>query len=110
MPKTKDEIVLAALRHLTVIAADEPAQAEDLSYAGDVYDGLYAQMFFTQGLDVGEEDDIPDEQFLSFRDLLASEIAPYYSKVGPSRSKAVMDLRQTVIDAPIESTVKVDYF
>lgn len=110
MAKTKNDIILAALRHLTVIAADEPAQAEDLAYAGDVYDGLYAQMFFTQELDVGEENDIPDEQFLPFRDLLASEIAPYYSMVGPRRSQAIMALRAAVAPVQVDTTVKADYF
>lgn len=110
MSKTKNDVIVAALRHLTVISSDEPAQAEDLAYAGDIYDGIYNEMFYTEELDVGETDEVPDEQFIPFYKLLASDIAPYYGLAGPSRSAAVMSLRAAMAEPIVEAQVMGEYF
>ncbi len=110
MTKTKNDVILSALRYLTVIAPDEPAQAEDIAYAGDVYDGVYAEMFYTQKLDLGDPDEVPDEQFIPTYKILAADIAPHFSLVGPRRSQAIMALRSALARTPVETAVQADYF
>lgn len=110
MAKTKIDIVSAALRYLAVISADEPAQAEDLQYASDILEALRADMFNAQGINVGDINSLPDDQFIPMYKLLASEIAPFYSQNGGSRAMAVAALRQAVINTPAEIETTGDYF
>lgn len=103
-------MITGALRHLGVIARDEPVQAEDLAYAGDLYDGIFYEMYYVEELDVGEEDSIPDERYIPLMKILASDVAPHYGLVGPSRPASVMMLRQACAPVEVTHRVKGEYF
>lgn len=110
MPKSKAEVVTAALYHLGVASAEEPEQAADTTRTTSIYDALWAELDGSQGLNLDTNDFIEDKLFLSTYRLLAAEIAPYYGIVPEARSKAIARLRQAALQVPIDLTVKVDYF
>lgn len=99
MPKTKNEVITRAMRHIRVLGANETADADMVATAGDVLDALFAEFQQTQGVTFSWAlDATPDGAFLPLAYLLGAEIAPDYNRPAQSRSRAIGRLRAFAID------------
>jgi hypothetical protein len=109
MTKTKRDIATAALRHLAVLSADEPAQAADYAYAVDMLDSIAAEMAGAQGLTMPSDlDATPDALLLPLSRLLAVEVASYYAIQAEPRSRAVGRLRAALISNDLPDSRDTD--
>jgi len=108
MPKTRSDVISAALRRIGVLAADEAAEADAEAYAGEALDALFAEvkqvhaMPFTWTLE-----ETPDAAFLPMAYLLATEIAPHYERPSEPRSRAMGRLRAYAF--PDDRDLRADY-
>lgn len=91
---TKADIVTRALRRLRVIAANRAATADMMAEGTTVLESLFEE--FQAGTSVAFDlDDVPEKCVNALSDLLASELAPEYSKSPPvARSVAWGRLRR----------------
>ena len=83
-----------ALRRIKVLSADEPADADQAAFCGDVLDALFDEVKnvhslpFTWALDA-----TPQGALLPLGYLLAVEVAPHFNQQVEPRSRAMMRLR-----------------
>lgn len=92
---TRSDVVRRAFRRLGLAAEDEALTADQMRYAGDELDVLFAEMNTVEGFAfTWTLDDIPEGAVPGLADILAEEIAPHYS-VSPTmtRARAIMRLR-----------------
>lgn len=94
MTKTRLDVVQQAHRRLGVLSADEEASADQIAFAGEVLDALFAEVNAVQGLGfTWDLASVPDAAFLALSGLLATEIAPHYEIASEPRSRAMARLR-----------------
>ena len=109
MTKTSLDITARALQLLGVVSVEERAVAEDEKYARDALVDLFAEVKATQGFTwTWTIEQTPDGYFLPMSKLLASEIAPHWSKTGPSRSAAIGILRAMSFPDDREDRADID--
>lgn len=99
MPKTRIEVVEAALRRLGVLASDEAITADEIEYSGQTLDALFAELQTSQGLTITWTiETVPDAAFLGLANLLAAEVAPHYARPSPTtRARGWMRLREALL-------------
>lgn len=108
MPQRLD-VINMALRRIKVLSADEPADADQVRFCGDVLDAMFAEandvheMAFTWGLDA-----VPSAAFLPLSYLLAVEVAPHYNQAAEPRSRAMGRLRAYAFRNDIEDRRDTD--
>jgi hypothetical protein len=110
MPKTKNDIINAALRRIAVVASDEVSTADQRSYSSDTLDGLFAELTGVEGMtfDWGLSA-VPDEMFLPLSYLLAVEVAPHFLVNAPdTRSRAMHRVRAVAFPNDADDRRDVD--
>lgn len=91
---TKRDVINTALRRVQVLAGDEPADADMYAYAGDLLDGIFAEVNSTQGMAfTWTLDDTPTAARLPLAYLLAVDVGPHYGRPVENRSVAMARLR-----------------
>jgi hypothetical protein len=80
-PKTRLDLVTAALRELRILRADETAPSpEDYALVSDAYTGVYAELA-NIGVAYWPEDEIPALVMRPLAKLVAADAAGTYGKV-----------------------------
>ncbi len=129
MPKTRLDVIQKALRHLSVIASDTNASADDEAYTGDSLDTLFEEIQNTQGITITWTlDETPNNAFLPLSRLLAVEVADHFTVPAPTsyanamgrlRAALIPDDREdrrdldedgTVSDAEIEADKRAQFY
>jgi hypothetical protein len=85
--KTRQDVVDMAFRRLGIKAEDESLTADQSAYAGDVLEGLFAEMSLHAPM-TWWPDQIEDAVAVPLAALLAAEIGPSYGVDGGPRSRA----------------------
>lgn len=86
--KTRLDVVDLAFRRLGIKAEDEALSADQAKYAGDVLDGLYAEMSITVPV-TWWPDRIEDPVAVALGNLLAVDLGPSYGVAVEPRGRAL---------------------
>lgn len=111
---TRLDVIEQAFRRLGIKAEDEALSADQLAYAGNTLDALYAEIRRHAPMNWWP-DDIPSESFIPLANLLASEIGPAYEVPTEPRSRAYMRLMAVMRPNDVQevdgvSNAAADYF
>lgn len=108
MTKTRLDVVQQSLRHLGVLAADDPATADMVAYVGGVLDALFEECKTVHGMAFSWTlNATPEAAFLPLARLLAAEVAQHYDQPSEPRERALMRLRAYAF--PDDRPLRADY-
>lgn len=94
MAKNALEVIAMAHRRLGLLSADEQVSADQSAFAGDVLEGMFAEIKEVQGMQFAWGiNEVPLAAFLPLSYLLAAEIAPHYEVASEPRHRAMARLR-----------------
>ena len=129
MAKTRLDVIQRALRHLSVIASDTNASADDEAFTGETLDTLFEEIQNTQGVTITWAlDATPDNAFLPLSHLLATQVASHFEvppresyaqAMGRLRAALITDDREdrrdldedgTISDGEIDADARAVYF
>jgi hypothetical protein len=82
MPKTRDQLIARAAKHLGVLASGQTLSAEDQSAIEDGIDPCLAQLAAEDVVYVGDDGAIPDEWFNLVASVLAFDLRMDFGKTG----------------------------
>lgn len=80
MPKTRNNLAIAALEELQVVGADEPASADDLATVLGVMDSVFADLLARNVILWAISTEIDDAQFEHLARTLANRVAPRFGR------------------------------
>lgn len=91
---TRADVITLALRQIGVVAADETPSAPDADYAGDVLDGLFAELKAVHGFTWSWTlEATPQTHALPLALALGAEIGNTYGVATTSKASAIGRLR-----------------
>lgn len=112
MPKTRADLIRAALEELLIAQAGQPISAEDNAQASSRVDPMLAQLQASSVVYVANPDEIDDAVFLPLARILANELGPSYGRV---RDPGVMlmaerELARVIVPPSEDDPVYAEYF
>jgi hypothetical protein len=107
---TSAQLAAKVLERLKVVVPPDTAEVEDLTTVSDFYTGSTAELR-ADNLVYWDDEDIPDEAFLSTVDLIAGRIAPNFGLNRPDLEESGMSrLRRIGSQGPTGRSVTADFF
>lgn len=95
---TRNDIIAMAHRLLGVLSVDETPTADQDAFAGAVLDSIYVELISSQGLPISWPlSETPQKALMGLSQVLASDIAPHYSRPFMPRSVGMGRLRAALI-------------
>lgn len=116
--RTRNDLVNQALANLGVLAAGQPASAEDFEAVDNMVEPMFAWLEATENITIDNIDQIPPEWFNNLAVLLADDAALMFGLPGmpPSQSEpqpvrnALDNLKLVTYGRPTYEPQKTEYF
>lgn len=109
MTKTSLDIATRALRVISVCAVDETPTAADKTLAVNALQGIMDELVDSHGATIAWTiETVPDALFLPLSDLVAADVASVYQMPGPSRSRALIRVRASLLPDDRDTRADLD--